>query len=302
MDQALLDYCATPGQVTDISPFADFIAWLTDDVRAITQVVQGLLIHDSWLSHYGIDYRRERTYATQIAYMTDLLDKALELDARSLAIPRSPERRVICCCREFATLLCAILRHKGVPARSRCGFATYFSGGSTYEDHWVCEYYHPSQRRWVRVDPQIDPLQQSILQMTADPLDLSPEDFITGGEAWRLCRSGAVAAERFGIGADPQRWGLDSLYGLWFVRGQLLRDVAALNKVETVPFLVRLAHGQSWAPWRLVGADDADITAKDLALLEEAAGVSASADTLTTITGLYAAHPDLQPPGEILAR
>jgi len=188
-----------------------------------------------------------------------------------------------------------------VPARSRCGFATYF-GSESYSDHWICEYYHSAQQRWVRADPQIDPLQQSVIRMTAEPMDVGPEDFCTAGEAWRLCRTGAVSPERFGIGVDPRPWGLDSLHGLWFVRGQLLRDVAALNKVETVPFLVRLAHGGSWAPWRLVGARDDEIGADDLALLDEAARVSAAADSLATITELYAAHPDLQPSEEILAR
>jgi len=67
-----------------------------------------------------------------------------------------------------------------------------------------------------------------------------------------------VPADRFGIFADPKRWGLDSLYGLWFVGGQPLRDVAALNKVETVPYLAGLAWGAPWASWRLLGADDAN--------------------------------------------
>lgn len=302
MDQELLDFYTTPGQVTDLSPYADFVVWLTDDIRAITQVVQGLLIHDLWLPSYGIAMRREQVYDARIAYMTDLLDKALALDPRSLAIPRAPEQRVICCCREFATLLCAILRHKGVPARSRCGFAAYLAYPGYYEDHWVCEYFDHAQRRWIRVDPQIDPLQQSTLALDIDPLDVAQGRFLTAGEAWKLCRSGAVPADRFGIAADPKLWGLDSLYGLWFARGQLLRDFAALNKVETVPYLVRVGQHLSWESWRLVGSDDADITGDDLALLDRVADVAADATSLAAITGTYAAHPDLQPPAEILAR
>lgn len=298
----LLHFYRTPAPVTDLAKYATLIDWLTDDIRAIYQVVQGLLIHGGWLGTYGITMQREQTYDTQIAYMTDLLDKALELDPRSLSIPRSPERRVICCCREFATLMCAILRHKGMPARSRCGFATYLAYPGYYEDHWVCEYLDAQEQRWVMVDPQVDPLQQSQLKLHINPLDVNGEQFITAGHAWKMCRTGAVGPDRFGICDDPKPYGLDSLYGLWFARGQLLRDLAALNKVETVPYLVLLEQGRDWCSWRLVGADDASLTADDMALLDRAADVAISATSLPEITALYNDHPDLQPPMAIMAR
>jgi hypothetical protein len=58
---------------------------------------------------------------------------------------------------------------------------------------------------------------------------VSREEFIVGGEAWSGCRSG-----RF----DPARFGLTTIQecGLWFVCGDLVRDVAALNKVELLPW------------------------------------------------------------------
>nr|WP_246715041.1 hypothetical protein [Rhizobium sp. BK196] len=34
-------------------------------------------------------------------------------------------------------MLCAFLRNKGIPARVRCGFASYFS--AEWEHHWLCE-------------------------------------------------------------------------------------------------------------------------------------------------------------------
>jgi len=48
-------------------------------------------------------------------------------------------------------------------ARSRCGFATYFADPGTCEDHWICEYWDSAQKRWVKVDPQIDPFQKSLI-------------------------------------------------------------------------------------------------------------------------------------------
>jgi hypothetical protein len=142
----ILSYYREPGPITRLDRYQPFLDWLTDDVRAIFQVVQGLLVHDLWVEQYGAPLDWSHSYDTQTAYMEDLLDKALQLDPRSLALPRAPERRVVCCCREFATLFCAILRNKGIPARSRCGFGRYFSP-EVYEDHWMCETWQAGQER-----------------------------------------------------------------------------------------------------------------------------------------------------------
>jgi hypothetical protein len=234
--------------------------------------------------------------------MEDLLDRALRLDPRSPALPRSPEARVICCCREFATLFCAILRYKGIPARSRCGFGRYFSP-EYYEDHWICEYWEQSQGRWIQVDPQMDPFQQSTLHLDFSPLDILPGRFVVAGEAWLKCRSGEIDPMRCGISCDPRKFGLESLYGLWFVRGQLLRDFAALNKVETVPFLVRLGKGLSWHPWRLVGVNDQELSPEDDELLDTIAVYSVQPDPhFEEIRSLYQSNPDLQVPEIIIRR
>jgi hypothetical protein len=299
---SILRYYAEPGIITRLDRYTPFLDWLADDVRAICQVVQGILIHDSWIERYGAPLDWSHSYDTKIAYMEDLLDKALQLEPRSLALPRSPEQRVVCCCREFATLFCAILRYKGIPARSRCGFGLYFAPGY-FEDHWMCEYWEPRQERWIQVDPQIDPFQQSALQMHFSPLDMPAGKFQVAGEVWQKCRSGEIDPTRCGISCNPQAFGLDTLYGLWFVRGQLLRDFASLNKVETVPFLVRLGKGLSWQPWWLVGAGDSELRPEDYQLLDTIAVYSAQPDRyFAEIRELYQSMEALQPPEAILSR
>jgi hypothetical protein len=66
-----LEYYREPEGITRIDKHLDFIAWLTDDVRAICQVVQGIAVHDNWLHHYGISLQPEQVY--------DLLDTIAEL-------------------------------------------------------------------------------------------------------------------------------------------------------------------------------------------------------------------------------
>ncbi len=297
----VLQYYATPSDITSIAKHAPFVDWLTDDVRAIVQVVQGILIHDSWLDAYGATFNDDQRYDQNGLLMETLLDKAVELDDRSLSIPRAPDRRVIGCCREFATLLCAFLRHKGVSARCRCGFGAYFMETGTFEDHWVCEVWDVEKGRWLLVDPQMDPLQQSALSLGFSPLDLPREQFVVAGEAWRRCRAGEADPDAFGIGCDPEEFGLPTLYGLWFVRGNLMRDFASLNKVETVPLLMRLWRGLTWDSWRLVGAADAELKDEDLALLDTIAGLTLDPDArFEELRQLYTSLPELRPPGEIL--
>lgn len=317
--QHVLDYYRVPGEITNLEKHSAFIKWLPDDIGAVYQVVQGLIVHDMWVSHYGAKYDVDHEYPQNNAYMEDLLDKALELDGSSLAIPRHPRDRVIACCREFATLMTAILRAKGIPARSRCGFAAYFGWDGKYEDHWVCEYWDGLQ--WIMSDPQLDPFQQGSLVDWAmnsgqnvsekielikgfNPRRLRPGDFLTAGRAWKLCREKAANPEDFGISCPIRpEWNIDSLHGLWFVRGQLLRDFAALNKVETVPYLVRVCKGLDWKPWRPVAAKDHELSADDWALLDTIAALSANADkNFEKVRRMYVSNKDVTVPDEISAR
>lgn len=296
-----LEYYREPGDITTLAENAKFVDWLTEDVRAITQVVQGLLIHDAWLKAYDASFNDKQRYDQETLRMDDVLNKAKKLDERSLSVPRAPERRVIGCCREFATLLCAFLRSKGIPARSRCGFGAYFTETDTYEDHWACEYWNADEKRWILVDPQMDPLQQSVLSLDFSPLDVPRSQFVVAGEAWTRCRSGEWNPENFGIGDNPKTYGLDTLYGLWFIRGNLLRDFASLNKVETVPLLMRLWRGLTWDGWRLVGAADEELSDRDIELLDEIAGLTLDPDAgFDRIRELYTAQHELRPPETIL--
>lgn len=318
MRAEVLNYYRQAESITNLDKYKKFTDWIVADPSVIGQIVQGLIVHDSWLEQYNISYVKEHAYPQQMAYMKDILDKALEIDKSNLAIPREPQNRVIACCREFATLMCAFLRAKGIPARSRCGFATYFGWSGGYEDHWICEFWNGI--RWISWDPQIDPLQRCFItqwglegvdsngklkQITEfNPHDLTAEDFVSAGQAWILCRQAKKNPMKFGIGCKIQpEWGIDSLHGLWFVRGQLLRDFASLNKVETVPYLIRICKGLDWKPWYLVSAKDEELTNEDLALLDYVAELTCNPDeNMEEIRNLYHKESLLQVPSEIVQR
>ena len=156
-----------------------------------------------------------------------LLQRVLELDGDSpLDHPRPPEQRVVGTCRHFATLATAFLRATSVPARARCGFATYFVPPRMV-DHWIVEYWSGEDRRWIRIDPEyVDRDTPS----AARTHDLRPGEFLAAGEAWQLVRSGKEDPAHFGV------FGTDN-WGPGEVRGNAMRDLASLvHKVEMLPW------------------------------------------------------------------
>lgn len=65
--------------------------------------------------------------------------------------------------------------------------------------------------------------------LSVDSLDVPRERFLTASEAWFRIKDAPEIASRFGVA------GLD-LGGAWFVAGSLLRDMAALRKLELKPW------------------------------------------------------------------
>lgn len=125
-------------------------------------------------------------------------------------------------CRDFAILAVSLFRARGTPARLRAGFADYIVPGH-WEDHWLCEWHDGG--RWRRFDVEF----AAIGDLAFDTLDVPRDRFITAGEAWFRIRREPDVAARFGVSS------LD-LHGAWFVAGSLMRDIAALRKLELKPW------------------------------------------------------------------
>jgi hypothetical protein len=86
----------------------------------------------------------------------------------------------------------------------------------------------------VRIDAEI-----LGTDLVARPDRLADGEFLTGGEAWKLCRAGR---------RDPMTFGIDfkmlpELVGPAEIRGNAIRDLASLNKVEMLPW-------DEWGPMR----------------------------------------------------
>ena len=219
-------FFAQQGQISDPGPHSNRFDDLPTDLSGMIQVIQGVMLHLHWANRYGITLTKVRQEEANLRKVRDRLGKIFDLYGAPLDQPRPLSKKTVGTCRDFTLLLTAILRHHGIPARARAGFGTYFTPGR-FEDHWVCEYWQEVEPRWVMVDPQLDTLQCEVLSIDFDPLDMPQEKFVTGGEAWVRCRSNTD---------DPDLFGIFDMHGMDFIKGNVIRDFLALNKVELLPW------------------------------------------------------------------
>ena len=279
----LLPYYAAPGVATDLVGFGDAVDAVPDDVASVVRVVQGLVVHFGWAPLYGVALPPERVEAEkELCTASAIVACALERDGRPIVEARAPGERVAGVCWHFAVLFAAILRHKGVPARVRAGFAGYFERGK-HTEHWVGEYWSRDEHRWVLVDAQVDELQARIARPDFDTLDVPRDRFLVAGDAWRACRSGAADPMTFGV-AGTSNWGLTEPFG------EVLLDIAALRKIELLP----------WAWYGLATEEGA--LEREAVLMDRLAALSSAADAeaLASLGAMVAADARLRAQGELV--
>lgn len=273
-----LEFYRTPCPMAGAGKRAALLDPLPRDVSSLAQIVQGLMLHEHLAkSAYGVDLTPEQHVQVHIRDVASILDHIIQHDARPLSDAREPGKRIIGVCRHFSLLMVAMLRAKGYAARSRCGFGTYFEA-EKFVDHWVAEYWHEADQRWVMVDAQIDDVLVEKFQPDFDTLDVPHDRFVVAGDAWMMVREGLVDADRFGI--------MD-MWGHWFIAGNLIRDVAALNKVEMLP----------WDMWGAMPPFGEAMPAETFPLFDRLAAATRAPDT--TITILRALYREVQVPDEI---
>lgn len=276
-----LEFYSHQGVRTEVpeGTFDDF----PDSVEEIVKIIQGLLIHPGSIDLYGIKMSKSRIKDRNLKTVQEVITKAKKLDKSSLIIARKPEDRVVGICKHFSMVLVSILRSKGIPARARCGFALYFKKG-WFEDHWICEYWDREQKRWVRVDAQIDDIlavHLGINKNEINPLDLIKGEFFYGADIWKLYREDLIDGKISGFSLSP------GLKGEWYIRGNMMRDFFSLNEIEYLYSEEDDLMSGYYNPNK-----------KDLKFLDKIAKLTSKADkNFKKIRELYSRRKDLRPKG-----
>ncbi|HWD82517.1 MAG TPA: transglutaminase domain-containing protein [Kribbella sp.] len=204
---------------SDPGSYAELHDALPDDVPGIAEVVRNLIVH---YRAGGIEFTGDRLAEIDNRWVTAILATDQKRNGTALAVPREPVDRVVGCCRDYTLLFVSVLRHKGIPARSRVGFGNYFAEGFNH-DHVVAEYF--DGERWVMIDAQMEPG-----SMPFDVADMPAGPFRSAAEVWLGYRSGELDGDRYG--ANPEPIGDLKLYGGWFIRNYVHYQLAHLNGDE----------------------------------------------------------------------
>ncbi|MDD5263782.1 MAG: transglutaminase-like domain-containing protein [Candidatus Bipolaricaulis sp.] len=203
-----------------------------DDLPQLCRMVQNTVIHLFWIrgatygSTLGELKAARRRLCTEFGSSTaeERLRNIVQLQDAPLTEPRTPARRTVGGCRDFALMLVSILRHRGIPARVRTGVALYLDP-SRPEDHDVAELWNAVEGRWQMADAQIDDVQRKAMRISLDTTDLDPGLFLTG---WRL-----LDALRSGRIANPERVGFPPANaGLTYGRNKLFADFVSVTGTE----------------------------------------------------------------------
>jgi len=258
-----------PSRTSDLGRYADLAPGLPSDPEVLGAIVRGLLVHNFDAEVQGLSFPAKRMAHMETVGAEAILDNVFSIAPDPLNVERPAEQRMVGFCYHFALLHCALLRTKGIPARIRCGFAGYFQPGR-WMDHWVTEYWDGDG--WRLTDPQ------------TGHSGLTCDDFQDGPTAWTQCRDGASAPGAHGIG---DLWGWDEL------RGTLINDVAALNKVEI----------SGWYWCRRLKVEPLDQPHDELdSSLDVLSHRAATAESIETIRECFNLYPDFQPPVDAVAR
>ncbi|WP_329167658.1 transglutaminase domain-containing protein [Streptomyces sp. NBC_01267] len=276
------EFYTTQSVFSDPGALTPRYAALPTDPAELARTARDLVIHRLEGEAFGHTIPEDRLHHdAETRYTDDILRIITDRNDAPLTEPRAPADRFVGVCRDIALLHCSFLRHAGVPARLRSGFADYFGTDGFQDDHVVTEYWD-ARRGWLLADAELtDPTIAARYAAPFDPMDVPRDRFLVAGAAWRAIRAGE---------ADPKTFGLRipdaALIGLWFVAGNVRLDLAALNRTETL----------LWDVWGAGADDDAGMTDALHALYDEASEVTGDEVRFAAARRLFLENDGLRTP------
>ena len=286
MTSAERSFYTAQSATSDPGVFATWLDSLPGDPHRVSGIVSRFVIHPALLKRWHIEHPHAQERDTEVRPVRELLRRIVNRDARPLDRARPYAQRVVGTCRHYALLAASILRHHGVPSRVRVGFATYFVRGF-YEDHWLCEYWNGDA--WRLLDAELG--EEAVAKEYAvdfEPWDVPRECFLTASDTWRSLRQHTIDGQACGVSFIP------AVRGAWFVGASILRDVAALNLRELLPW-------DYWGMARSLGPGQAIPLAVAAHLDEVAAIVAGPAPDWQALRAFYEADEDLRVPPTVLS-
>jgi excinuclease ABC subunit A len=230
-----IDFYRQHSPITDPGEYGEMFDGFPDDLVDLFGVINGFMLHYRTADHLKLPLTRQQRLEQRLHTIRRRLATLQKYNPEPLTTPRAVKEQQIGWCSDFAVMLTAILRHKGIPARMRVGYENYFQDDPYYGDHWITEFWDSAQARWRLADADVgtgaldqEQLEQTVkhkLKPGLDFTDLRPEvDFFPAPVGWQTARKGEVKVDLYRANKEWKGWPL--------LRGNLLHDFQGLNRLE----------------------------------------------------------------------
>lgn len=205
MNQRMLDHYLEYGLFTYPGLYEDYLKTLPDDVKKLGELLRKNFLHRTTLADGNRGTNADLKYGdmTKIPWWrqaeddnltttTAMLAEFFRRDQKGLTMERKVEDKLVLTCRYVAILMASILKTKGIPARVRSGFASYFEGTKDSWDHWITQYWKESEQQWVTID-----VDGSWHRTGFDMYDIPEGKFDYSADAWLDVRQGKKEGSHF---------------------------------------------------------------------------------------------------------
>lgn len=205
MNLQVLDHYLAYGMFTYPGLYEDYLKTLPDDVRKLGLLLRKNFIHRTTLDAGNIGTNADLKYGDMtkmpwwrqaeddnLTTTTAMMAEFMRRDSKGLTLDRAVENKLVLTCRYVAILMASILKTKGVPARVRSGFASYFEGTKDAWDHWIIQSWNKSENRWISMD-----IDGSWHRTGFDMYDIPDGMFDFSADAWLNVRGKKVDENHF---------------------------------------------------------------------------------------------------------
>lgn len=207
LEQALREHYLSTGSYTCAGAYGEYFQSLPDDPRALGNLISHQIVHRVTLREgngganadlrYGdmnrYPWYRHRCEDDIFLTAPAMTAELFRLDSRGFVPDRAVEHKLILTCRYVSVLVSAIYKAKGVPCRSRAGFAPYFRPGASM-DHWINQLWSDKEDRWITIDA--DGFYDEAA-MGIDQYDMAESAFDWAAAAWLSIRNGKEDGSRY---------------------------------------------------------------------------------------------------------
>ncbi|NJK96415.1 MAG: transglutaminase domain-containing protein [Bacteroidetes bacterium] len=246
INSKILDFYLQYSTYTNPGCYKEFLQSLPNEINELGYLVCHQIIHRITLRNgntganagmkYGdmtkFPWYRLRCEDDVLMTAVSMIAELLRLDERGFVKDRAVENKIVVTCRYVSILMSAILKAKGIPARSRSGFSPYCSPGSS-GDHWINQYWSEKEERWITFDAE------GFYNLAFDQFDIPDDRFDWAAKTWLDIRHGNTDGKQFVYGDGK------GINGLKAVIRAIFYDFHALMNYElSYKFQPRYINGK----------------------------------------------------------